>query len=104
MVAFRATLEELKSANLLLHVIDISNPRHMEQIRSVEKILTELKIERLPQVLALNKMDLVPPTEVAKKAMRLNGTPICARNQTTLAPLLQKLFMHVNMLPQRMKG
>jgi GTP-binding protein HflX len=104
MVAFRATLEELKSADLLLHVIDISNPRHMEQIRSVEKILTELKIERLPQVRALNKMDLVPPAEVAKKAMQLNGTAICARNQTSLVPLLKKLSMYVNQLPHRVSG
>jgi GTP-binding protein HflX len=104
MVAFRATLEELKSADLLLHVIDISNPRHMEQIRSVEKILTELKIDRLPQVRALNKMDLVPPAEVAQKAIQLSGTAICARNQTSLVPLLKKLFSYVNRLPHRVSG
>jgi GTP-binding protein HflX len=104
MVAFRATLEELKSADLLLHVIDISNPRHMEQIRSVEKILAELKIERLPQVRALNKMDLVPPAEVAQKAIQLNGTAICARNQRSLGQLLKKLFRYVNQLPHRVSG
>lgn len=103
-VAFRATLEELKSADLLLHVIDISNPRHMEQIRSVEKILAELNIEQLPQVRALNKMDLVPPVDVAQKALQLNGTAICARNQASLPPLLKKLFMHVNQLSHRLQG
>jgi GTP-binding protein HflX len=101
MVAFRATLEELKNADLLLHVIDISNPRHMDQIQSVEKILLELKIERLPQVRALNKMDLVPPAKVAQKAIQLNGTAICARNQTSLTPLLKKLLAHVNQLSHR---
>lgn len=99
MVAFRATLEELKSADLLLHVIDISNPRHMEQIRSVDKILTELNIERLPQVRALNKMDLVPPVEVARKVKQLKGTAICARKQNSLVPLLKNLASHINKLP-----
>ncbi len=99
MVAFRATLEELEGADLLLHVIDISNPRHKEQIRSVEKILAELKIEHLPQVRALNKMDLLPPEEVARKVKQLKGTAICARKQATLVPLLRELSTHVDQMP-----
>jgi GTP-binding protein HflX len=99
LVAFRATLEELKNADLLLHVIDISNPRHMDQIQSVEKILTELNIERIPQIRALNKMDLVPSVQVAQKVTQLNGTAICARQQTSLMPLLNKLAEHVNKMP-----
>lgn len=99
MVAFRATLEELQSADLLLHVIDISNPHHIEQINSVEKILAELRIEHLPQVRALNKIDLMAPETVARKAKQLKGTAICARKQDTLVPLLQKLSTLVTKMP-----
>jgi GTPase len=99
MVAFRATLEELKSADLLLHVIDISNPRHIEQINSVENILAELRIEHLPQVRALNKIDLMAPETVARKTRQLKGTAICARKQDTLVPLLQKLSTLVTKMP-----
>lgn len=100
MVAFRATLEELTRADLLLHVIDISNPRHMEQIQSVEKILVELNIQHLPQVRALNKMDLMPPETVARKVIQLNGTAICARDQSTLRPLINTLSSHVAKMPE----
>jgi GTP-binding protein HflX len=100
MVAFRATLEELTRADLLLHVIDISNPRHMEQIQSVENILVELNIQHLPQVRALNKMDLVPPETVARKVIQLNGAAICARDQSSLRPLINTLSLHVSKMPE----
>jgi len=90
-VAFRATLEELESADLLLHVIDISNPRHLEQVRSVERILNDLHLFHLPQVRALNKTDRLAPSQVAQSEERLGGIPICARNQASLRPLIQKL-------------
>ena len=47
LVAFRATLEELENADLLLHVIDISNPRFEDQIKSVDKILSELNLDNI---------------------------------------------------------
>ncbi|MFC1886858.1 GTPase HflX, partial [Thermodesulfobacteriota bacterium] len=59
MAAFRATLEELTSADLFLHVIDISNPRYKDQIKSVERILTDLKLDRTPLICVFNKKDLV---------------------------------------------
>src|SRR2546422_5505662 len=46
LAAFRATLEEVQEAALILHVSDISNPRHAEQDAEVEKILAELGVER----------------------------------------------------------
>src|SRR5687767_4310581 len=57
--AFRATLEEIVDSRLLIHLIDISNPRWSQQIQSVERILEELQISRIPSILALNKADLV---------------------------------------------
>ena len=60
-IAFRATLEELESADLLIHVIDASNPDHPSQMESVHKILEELELHKIPCIRALNKVDLVDP-------------------------------------------
>ncbi len=55
--AFRATLEELDDADLLLHVVDASDPRADEQIAAVEAILDELGLMAVPRILVLNKAD-----------------------------------------------
>ncbi len=55
--AFRATLEEITEADLLLHVVDASHPRAWEQIDTVEDTLAELEATRIPKVLVLNKID-----------------------------------------------
>lgn len=62
--AFRATLEELESADLLLHVMDISHPNAPEHVEVVNGILRELGVESTPRVLALNKADMLDPNEV----------------------------------------
>jgi GTP-binding protein HflX len=62
--AFRATLEEISDSDLLVHVVDASNPRVVQQIESVAKILTDLKLNSIPQIIVLNKSDLVSEVEV----------------------------------------
>lgn len=57
--AFRATLEEISDSNLLIHLVDASNPRYVRQIESVERILRELNLTEIPTIVALNKADLV---------------------------------------------
>ncbi len=57
--AFRATLEELTEAVLLLHVVDISHPRALEQVETVEETLAALDLQDKPVVLVANKADLV---------------------------------------------
>jgi len=57
--AFRATLEEIGDSNLLIHLVDVSNPRWPQQIQSVERILEELHVAQIPTLLVLNKADLV---------------------------------------------
>ncbi|HMU38003.1 MAG TPA: GTPase HflX [Pseudomonadota bacterium] len=57
LAAFSATLEELEEADLLLHVLDASNPAMEEQRRSVEKLLAELKLSDKPRLLIYNKID-----------------------------------------------
>ena len=61
--AFRATLEELDEADLLLHVIDITHRNAAEQSATVENILRDLKLDAKPRIAVLNKLDLLVPTE-----------------------------------------
>ncbi len=58
--AFRATLEEITEADMLLHVVDATHPNAEAQIESVEDTLAELEVDHLPMVVALNKVDLLP--------------------------------------------
>jgi GTP-binding protein HflX len=58
--AFRATLEELQDAALVLHVVDITHPNAVEQGRVVEEVMRDLHLEQKPVVLVLNKGDLLP--------------------------------------------
>jgi GTP-binding protein HflX len=57
--AFRATLEELEEADLLLHVVDITSPEAVGQSRTVEEILKELNLNEKPQITVINKIDRV---------------------------------------------
>lgn len=59
--AFRATLEEITNADVLLHVVDATHPNAMAQVEAVEQTLAELEVDHLPMVVALNKADLLPP-------------------------------------------
>ena len=61
--AFRATLEEIIEADLLLHVVDVTHPQAAAQIESVEDVLAELEVDHLPQIIALNKIDLMADGE-----------------------------------------
>ena len=58
--SFRATLEEARQADLLLHVVDASSPEAENQVRAVVEVLTELGLEDHPTLLVLNKADRVP--------------------------------------------
>ena len=57
--AFRSTLEETVQADLLLHVVDASNPNYDDQIREVNKVLSEIDAGDIPQILVFNKIDLL---------------------------------------------
>ena len=57
--AFRATLEEITEADMLLHVIDVTHPNAVEQTRAVFETLAEIEAEHIPVVNVLNKIDLL---------------------------------------------
>ena len=89
--AFRATLEELEDADLLLHIIDISNPRFEQQIKSVEKILSDLELLQKPILLVFNKEDLVDRNEVEGICKRFEGISISAMKSETFRRLLSAI-------------
>ena len=103
-VAFRATLEELENADLLLHVIDISNPRFKDQIESVEKILADLNLHNISLIRVLNKKDLVDQATVDVLTMTLGGTAISANVESTLLPLIEKMETLIYHMKYRSSG
>jgi len=79
--AFAATLQEAADADLLLHVVDASNPDFPEQIASVQSVLSDIGAAHVPQLLVFNKLDAVPPERrplALVDAMELDGHP-CTR-------------------------
>jgi GTP-binding protein HflX len=99
MVAFRATLEELEVADLLLHVIDISNPRVEDQIQAVESILAELHLDRKATLKVFNKQDLAAPDRVDTLCRRHGAVAISAVDTATLAPLIERMQSLIAGLP-----
>ena len=66
--AFKATLQEAVDADLLLHVVDASNPHHPEQIEEVQRVLAEIGAGAVPQLLVFNKLDAL---DAARRPVRL---------------------------------
>ncbi len=86
--AFRATLEELADADLLLHVVDVADERMPEKTRAVERLLGELDLDAIPRLLVLNKADLLPAAEVAAVAERHPGVAVSATRRRGLKRLI----------------
>ncbi len=99
--AFKATLDELQYADLLLHVIDISNPNFENQLEAVESILRQLKLEEKPRIYVFNKIDRMeslPP--ITNRLERESCVYISAAGGQNLDQLLalmeQKLVQNVS--------
>ena len=77
--AFAATLQEAVDADLLLHVVDASNPAHPEQMASVMEVLKEIGADQTPQILVFNKLDAMDPATIPgllADAMELDGQSV----------------------------
>jgi len=72
--SFRATLEELEAADLLLHIVDITHTDAPEQFQTVEEILAELQLSTKPRLIVVNKLDLVMQDETELAAISLPFT------------------------------
>ena len=87
--AFRATLEEMEDADLLLHVVDASDPDREQQIGAVERILAELGLAEKARLLVWNKADRLPADEAEHLAAHAEGGfVVSALERATFGPLL----------------
>ena len=96
MTAFGATLEELESADLLLHVVDIANPRCMDQVDAVDRILADLSLDRIPTLRVPNKMDLVDADTAAGFVRQLGGIAVSATDAAALLPLIEEMARSID--------
>jgi GTP-binding protein HflX len=89
--AFRATLEEVQRATLILQVSDASSPLSVEQDAQVEKVLKELEAERKPRLHVMNKIDLLPPQQ--RESLRDDATTVqvSAAKAIGMSTLLEKI-------------
>jgi len=88
--AFRATLEELYDASLLLHVVDAADPARDEQVEAVEAILGSLGLMEKPRLMVWNKADMLSAEEVESLLRSRGGVAISAQEREGLATLLSK--------------
>jgi GTP-binding protein HflX len=93
--AFRATLEEMLDANLILHVVDISNPRFEQQMDSVNNLLMEIGLDHIPRLVVFNKTDLVNHLWAKAVAARFKGVVCSAIHPETFEGLLREIEMKV---------
>jgi GTP-binding protein HflX len=100
MGAFKATLEELQDADLLLHVVDASHPRFEDQITQVRGILAELELGDKQELMVYNKADLLNEMKkkdtvgflrVRQSARTRNSVTVSATDRKSLQPLLDEL-------------
>lgn len=89
--AFRATLEEITEADLLLHVVDISHPNALNQYQAVQETLSEIGAAGIPEITALNKIDRLSKPEAARNTTRQypKAVAISARRGTGQPELLE---------------
>jgi GTP-binding protein HflX len=88
---FKATLEEIRDARVLLHVVDASSESLEAHIEAVRGILRELGLDDKPECLVLNKCDRLEPVAVERLARRLGALPVSALDGSGIEALLEHL-------------
>ncbi len=90
--AFKATLEELAEADLLLHVVDASDPNRADRVTAVHGILEELELDRIPRMVLLNKIDRVAHEMRSFADLEVpHALPVCALDASSTGPLLRQV-------------
>ncbi len=93
--AFRATLEEIDDSDILIHLVDASNPRWQQQIESVDRILSDLGHTEIPRLIAFNKADIVKPDELESILRQVSQEgreclAVSAISAPSLRPLIER--------------
>jgi GTPase len=99
--AFSATLDELKNADLLVHVVDASDPRYPSRIEAVETILNDLGLTEIPVLMVFNKIDLVSEITLAQMRERNDAVFVSAVDSSTLMPLIDRLETQMLLVLER---
>ena len=86
--AFMATLEELEEADLLVHVVDVSNPGFREQMAVVEQLLGDLELGEIPVLTLFNKVDQVEDRELVQQLVGKEGLLVSAMHPESLREFL----------------
>lgn len=89
--AFRATLEELEESDVLLHVIDASDPLVDQKRQAVDAILADLGLSDVPQIVVINKIDETPRPMVSVLKRVTGGVAVSAQNRDGLDQLLMRI-------------
>ena len=89
--AFKATLEELEDADLLIHVVDVADDKFDDRINAVNAILRDLGLDDKPQLLAFNKADLLPDGHASTAARGYDATAISALSRPSIRPLVERM-------------
>ncbi len=100
--AFKATLEELQEADLLVHVIDLANPAFREQMQVVENLLVELELTEIPCLKVFNKIDKAPYPVQARVEAEKEGVVISALDPGSLRPLLERAERMIGKVLERL--
>jgi GTP-binding protein HflX len=87
--AFRATLEELEDADLLLHVVDAADTDLEAKYGAVEGLIEELGLAEIPRLVVMNKADLLPPGQAEALAGRYGGVAVSATRREGLGRLIE---------------
>ena len=90
--AFSPTLEELREADLLLHIVDISNPDFSDHIKTVEELIVEMALDAIPYLMVFNKNDLIDTEENEAICAQYETFSISARKKESLKYLTDKII------------
>ncbi|MGH9799837.1 MAG: GTPase, partial [Blastocatellia bacterium] len=99
LAAFKATLEEMEQSDLLIHLVDASNPQVESQITSVNRILGDLQLDAIPRLLVFNKMDLADSQELENQCEVYNAIAISAIDRRSLDKLVNEISVRLNPQP-----
>ena len=91
LAAFRTTLDELRDADLLLHVVDAGGKDMDAHMTSVDTVLQSLALDQLPRVLIFNKCDQLPTGQAEALCRRYGAIGVSALHSDTLPPLIRHL-------------
>jgi GTP-binding protein HflX len=89
--AFKATLEELEGADLLVHLVDISETCYQSRIQAVNELLADLSLEKKNRIVVFNKTDLVDEQDIITRSTEFDAIAISALKPDSVAPLVEIL-------------